>query len=234
MILRASQPLQIFHNPDHAKAFLNGEMFCWNAAYYWDYEDAKAAQVIGDEYEGTRLFRPLNGLEINNLTQGVQSNLQRGAEFITKANEIFVFCVSMSFNDALKAEFDAKACVEILDPRKFIQRWERALPPEALVTSGAVGDYKKYVCRRVGYYHGHDLPGNGWAIPDLITTTKLKKFAYQEEYRFAYTKTDAFRFENVRIELVDRKAWPAPKPEEHANETLHLGDLRDICEITIF
>ena len=29
-------------------------MFCWNAAYYRDYEDAKAAQVVGDEYEGTR------------------------------------------------------------------------------------------------------------------------------------------------------------------------------------
>ncbi len=80
----------------------------------------------------------------------------------------------------------------------------------------------------VRYYHGHDLPGNGWAIPDLITTTKLKKFAYQEEYRFAYTKTDAFKFENVKVQLVDRKTRPAPKPNEHFHETLHLGDLHDI------
>lgn len=79
----------------------------------------------------------------------------------------------------------------------------------------------------------HDLPGNVWAIPDLITTTKLKKFAYQEEYRFAYTKTDAFKFENVRVELVDRKARPTPKPEEHSHETLNLGDLRDICRIRV-
>ena len=77
----------------------------------------------------------------------------------------------MSFNDALVKEFDAKACVEICDPLKFIQRWQRALPPEAVVTSGAVGDYQKYVCRMVSYYRGHDLPGNVWAIPDLITTT---------------------------------------------------------------
>jgi hypothetical protein len=158
-----------FHNPDHAQQFLDGAMFCWNAAYYRDHEDAKAAQVVGDEYEGTRLYRPLNGLEITNLTQRTQGNLQLGAEFITKAHEIFVYCVSMSFNDALKNEFDAKACVEICDPLKFIQRWQRALPPEALVTSGAVGDYQKYVCRMVRYYHGHDLPGNVWAIPDLIT-----------------------------------------------------------------
>jgi hypothetical protein len=135
----------------------------------------------------------------------------------------------MSFNDDLKREFDAKACVEICDPQKFIQRWQKALPAEARATTGAVGDYRKYVCRKVAYYHSHDLPGNVWAIPDLITTTKLKQFAYQDEYRFAYTKTDAFMFQNVRIELVDRKARPAPKPEEHHNETLHLGDLRDIC-----
>jgi len=31
-----------FHNPDHADQFLDGSMFCWNAAYYRDYEDAKA------------------------------------------------------------------------------------------------------------------------------------------------------------------------------------------------
>ncbi len=83
----------------------------------------------------------------------------------------------------------------------------------------------------VGYYHAHDLPGNVSAIPDLITTTKLKKFAYQQEYRFAYTKTDAFRFENVRIQLVDRKARPLPKPDEHDHETLALGNLRDICRV---
>jgi len=220
-----------FHNPDHAQQFLDGKMFCWNAAFYRDYEDAKAQQIVGDEYEGTRLFRPVNGLEVTNLTQNTKTTLQRGAEFITQAHEIFIFCVSMSFNDTLQQEFDANACVEIHEPREFNQRWRKALPPEALVTSGAVGDYPKFVNRLVSYYQGHDVPGNVWAIPDLITTTKLKKFDYQDEYRFAFTKTDAFRFENVRIELVDRKARPVPRPEEHFHETLDLGDLRDICRM---
>jgi hypothetical protein len=232
MIVRMSHSrFKYFHNPDHPQQFLDGKMFCWNAAYYRDYEDANAAQVVGDEYEGARLYRPLNGVELTNLASHTQVNLQRGAEFITKSHEIFVYCVSMSFSDVLKKEFDAKACVEICDPRKFIQRWKGALPPESLATSGEVGDYQKYVCRMVSYYHGQDLPGNVWAIPDLITTSKLKKFAYQEEYRFAYTKTDAFKFENVRVELVDRKTRPCPKPEEHFHETLDLGDLRDICRI---
>src|SRR5258706_14035588 len=115
-----------FHNPDHAQRFLDGAVFCWNAAFYRDYEDAKAAQVVGDEYEGTRLYRHLNGLEITNLTQHTQGNLQLGAEFITKAHEIFVYCASMPFNDPLKNKFDARGRFEICDPLKFIKRCQRA------------------------------------------------------------------------------------------------------------
>jgi hypothetical protein len=59
-------------NLDHAKWFQQGKMFCRTAAYYRDYEDSKAMEVIGDQYEGTRLYRPLNGLEFNNLTQGTR------------------------------------------------------------------------------------------------------------------------------------------------------------------
>src|SRR5579864_7761063 len=89
----------------YATDFLDGKMFCQTAAFFRDYEDAKAQQIIGDEYEGTRLYRPLNGLEMTNLTRNYKQNLRMGMEFITKAQEIYVFCVSLSFNDALKNEF---------------------------------------------------------------------------------------------------------------------------------
>jgi hypothetical protein len=71
-------------------------------------------------------------------------------------------------------------------------------------------------------------------VPDLIITTKLKRFEYQNEYRLAYTTTDAFAFENCTYQLVDRKARPSPKPEEHLNETLELGNLSDICRLHTF
>lgn len=73
-----------------------------------------------------------------------------------------------------------------------------------------------------------------WALPDLITTTKLEAFEYQAEYRFAFTTTDAFESENCRYELVDRKHTPSPKPEEHHSMTLELGDLTDICTLHEF
>ena len=46
------------------------------------------------------------------------------------------------------------------------------------------------------YYTPEELMGPVWAIPDMITTSKLKRFAYQDEHRFAYTKTDDLKFQN--------------------------------------
>jgi hypothetical protein len=68
----------------------------------------------------------------------------------------------------------------------------------------------------------------------VLSTSKLKRFAYQDEHRFAYTKTDAFKFQNRTYRLTNRHARPTPKPEEHFSETLELGDLRDICRIVVF
>jgi hypothetical protein len=52
-----------FSKLEYADQFLDGKLFCQTAAFFRDYEDAQAQQIIGDEYEGTRLYRPLSGLE---------------------------------------------------------------------------------------------------------------------------------------------------------------------------
>ena len=67
-------------------------MFCQTAAFFRDYEDAKAQQVIGDEYDGTRLYRPPNGLEIDNLAKATRGTVQMGLECHTRAHEIYIFC----------------------------------------------------------------------------------------------------------------------------------------------
>jgi hypothetical protein len=216
-----------FSKLPYAEGFLDGRVFCQTAAFFRDYEDAQAQQIIGDEYEGARLYRPQRGLKINNLTRNQSFTLNMGMECLTKAHEIYIFCMSLSFTDALKKEFNAVACAEISDPRAFISRWLNALPEEAKQEG-------KHVARRVRYYEPEDVPGNVWALPDLIITTKLKRFEYQNEYRLAYTTTDAFAFQNCTYQLVDRKARPSPKPEEHLNETLELGSLRDICRFHTF
>jgi hypothetical protein len=212
-----------FSEVDYAEKFLNGQMYCQTLGFFRDYEDAEAQQIVGDEYEGTRIYRPANGLEVTKVGQSESGLIQMGMECLTKADEIYIFCLSFSFTEELKREFRAKACVEIFHPRKLTERWKRALP---------VGT--KYVSRKVGYYLPTDLPGSVWALPDLIATTKPKRFAHQDEYRLAYTTSDAFGFENCKYQLVDRKARPAPKPEEHHHQTLELGSLRDICRLHLF
>src|SRR5579862_9042960 len=100
-----------FSKTEYAEAFLDGKVFCQTAAFFRDYEDAQAKQIV--EYEGTRIFRPLDGLEINNLTQRRSGVLDAGMESQTKAHEIYIFCMSRSFNDVLKREFNAASCVEL-------------------------------------------------------------------------------------------------------------------------
>jgi hypothetical protein len=213
-----------FSKLEHAEAFLDGKVLSRTASFFRDYEDAPRRQIIGDEYEGTRLYRPLSGLEINNLTRGQSFTLNAGMECETKAYEIYVYCLSNACSDVLKSEFGSEAFAEITDPREFIDRWRRALPQEAQKKG-------KHVARKVDYYKPEDLPGTVWALPDLITTTKLKQFQYQDEYRLAFTITDAFAFENCKYQIVDRKVRPLPKPGEHLSQMLELGDLRDICRI---
>jgi hypothetical protein len=188
-----------FSKLEYAEQFLDGEVFCQTAAFFRDYEDAQAQQIIGDEYEGTRLYRPADGLPVNNLTHDRSATTPIGMECATKAHEIFIFCLSLSLNDMLKTEFKAVACAEIFNPRAFIKRWLDALP-EVAKKDG------KHVASRVAYYGPGDVPGTVWALPDLIITTKLKRFEYQEEYRLAYTTTEAFGFENCNYQLVDRRA----------------------------
>jgi hypothetical protein len=113
-----------------------------------------------------------------------------------------------------------QAPAEILDPRVFINRWHRALPPNA-----------KHFAKKVNYYRREDVPGNVWPQPELIATTKLAQFVYQQEYRFGFSTTGALDFGQCTQQLVDRKARPLPKRDEHHTMTLDLGDLHDICKL---
>lgn len=208
---------------EHAHLLLEGKVFHQTLGYFRDYEDSVAKQVVGDEFESTRIFRPRDGLLVNNETCGTSGLLEIGFESSARAGEIYIFCVSFSLTEELKNEFRAVACVEILDPRAFINRWQTALPAGA-----------KHFHLKVNYYRREDLPGNVWPQPKLIATTKLAQFAYQQEYRFGFSTTGALDFGQSTQELVDRKTRPFPKPEEHDARTLDLGDLHDICKLHEF
>jgi hypothetical protein len=209
-----------FSNIDHAREFSEGGVYHQTLAFFRDYEDAAAKQVIGDEFESTRVYRPADGLQVNNLTRGTSFPLQMDFESSARAGEIYVFCMSFAFTDELVHEFKAQACVEILRPAIFINRWLAALPKDA-------GHFAK----KVDYYQPENVPGNVWPQPHLIATTKLARFSYQQEYRLGFSTTGALDFGQATQQLVNRRARPAAKPDEHHHWTLALGDLRDICTV---
>jgi len=209
-----------FSNLEHAAQFLDGNIYHQTLAFFRDYEDATAAQLIGDEFESTRIYRPVEGLSINNLTQGKSFPLQMGFESSARAGEIYVFCLSRALTDELARDFRAKVCVEILQPAVFIKRWLAALP------NGAC-----HFAKKVDYYQPDDVPGNVWPQPDLIATTKLARFANQKEYRLGFSTTGALDFGQTTQQLVDRKIRPEPKPDEHHHWIVESGDLRDVCKL---
>ena len=209
-----------FPDIEYARQFLAGKVYHRTLAFFRDHEYAVAKQVIGDEFESTRIYRPADGLAVNNLTAGASFPVQMGFESSARAGEIFVFCLSLARTDEMIRKFRAKAVIEIFKPASFIGRWLAALP------AGAV-----HFARKVDYYRPEDGPGNIWPQPHLIATTKLKRFSYQEEYRLGFSTTGALDFGQAAQRLVDRKARPEPKPDEHHSLTLELGDLSDICRI---
>src|SRR6266851_3315390 len=123
---------------DYAYSFLGGRVFHHTLGYFRDYEDSAANQVIGDEFESTRIFRPHSGLHLNNLSNGTSDPLDTGFESSVRAGEIYIFCASLKMTETLKEEFRAQACVEIQNLRAFAMRWQNALPHSA-----------KYFARRI-------------------------------------------------------------------------------------
>jgi hypothetical protein len=203
-----------------AEKFLDGEMLFRSLAYFRDCEDA----VRGDEHEGTSRFLPDGGLQITNQTQGTQFTLAEYAfESTVKADEIFVFCASRRFGDELAKEFNAVVAVEITRMPTLCERIRAALPPTAT-----------FRARRVDYYPESQGGNPRWALPDDIATSKLEKWASQEETRFVFSLTDALAFENVKCQLSRRTIRTAAKPKEHLTHLLKVGSLRDICRLRKF
>lgn len=160
-----------------AESFLDGEILFRSPAYFRDYEDWTRKQVIGDRYEGTRRGMPKGGIFMRGRTDGKVGKFEEPFEFnaIVNAEDIFVFCVSKSYDDVLVRDFNAAVCVEIPDKSAFFGRLRPALPPNAKLVSGPV-NYYQYSCEE-------QLKALLMASPEEIVRAKLDQFSYQDEYR---------------------------------------------------
>lgn len=210
-----------FTQPKWAEAFLEGEVRFSSLAYFRDYEGA----VRGDKSEGVSIYRPPGGLLVTNQTQGTSFTMADYAfESAVKQEEVFVFCTSRSLSDALREEFEATACVEILEIPTFWERIRRALPANATLCGG-----------KVEYYDDREGPGARWALGDSIALAKRESYRRQNEYRFVFSLTDALGFEKGAYRLVKGEISEGPKPAEHDKHiVVRTRSLKDICRLHEF
>jgi hypothetical protein len=211
-----------------AEAFIDGNLRFRSLSYYRDYEDK---QVRGDKNEGKMIFRPEGGLVVTNHTQGWTKTIPWAMNATVHQEEIFVFCLSRSFTDELRDNFDAVACVEVLNVKQFCDRIEAALPA-GTTFPGKLG--KERIGQAVNYYEETDNCTPTWACPDMIAALKSKTFAWQDEYRLVFSFTNALAFENAQYELVRNGSSQPIKPAEHRHYDLSAGSLRDICRFHEF
>lgn len=212
-----------------AEAFLSGKLSFRSLAYFRDFEDK---DIRADQNEGTAVYRPEGGLVVNNLTQGTTFTLPGYAfESSAAASEIFVFCLSRSLRDELRAEFQAVACVEVLDIQRFCSRIKAALPPHAKFP-GPLG--RTRIGWRVEYYQESEGGSPRWALPDKIATAKSIRYVRQDEFRLVFSLTDAFAFENVNTRLTQQNMPRVPNPADHRSYYVEAQSLADICVLLEF
>lgn len=209
----------------NAKAFLErGEVLFWSLSYFRDYEDQG---VRADEYEGTLIHRPENGLKLKLVPSGEEVSIPCTLESTAKEDDIYVYCMSTEFKPSIGERFNADVCVEILEPQKFMARVRAALELRARLR------VKDIVHGEVKYYERHEPPIVDWALPERIAMRKPKSFEWQKEYRFAVPKGDAFRVENVDVKLVPLGQSRQFRSTTHPQILLKLGSLLKICRVHI-
>lgn len=203
----------------------DGAVLFRTLSYFRDYEDA---QVRGDEFEGTKLYRPAKGLEVTLVATQETVVLPHSFESSVNEDDIFVFCLSAVLSQELATQFKTSVCVEIRNPALYISKIRDALLRRPSIKN------KMLVHGPVKYYEPHEPPIVDWALPERIAMSKLERFRPQQEYRIAFCINGAFEVENTRLRLV---APGTPRPKRviaYPERQFKLGNISKICRVHRF
>jgi len=103
---------------EYAETFVHrGEMLFRALSYYRDYEDEG---VRSDEFEGTRLHLPVDGLKLTKVATGEEVSLPYTFESTAREDDIFVYCLSTTLSKCLAEKFNTNTCVEIHEPVRLL------------------------------------------------------------------------------------------------------------------
>jgi hypothetical protein len=221
-----AEQYRYFQKVEWAEQFMDGSLRFRSLSHFQKIEDG---EVSGDAREGSVSYQPEGGLIMHHERLG-RSFTFPGGSFNSGINteEVFVLCASNSMADDRRIRFEAKACVQIMKINTFCERIRYELPSAA--TSRA---------ERVKYYSPTGELGAKWAFPDMITFSKVDTYAWQDEFRFAFSITDALKYGKTAQKVIipnqpPGTALPPPPPFPHDYPTMKVKSLGSICKLHIF
>ena len=201
---------------------MRGEILFQTLSHFQRFENDVAR---GDEGEG-RSSDPARG---QNLTQGRPFDLPE-SKLVSRvqALDIFVCCLSQRQGSDLAKKFGASCIVVIKDPKRFLERIKRALPPWAeLPEWEGMRDDGWRIAKPVTY----DTSGRGvvHAFPAEIATRKDLGYSRQQEYRILFGRKHALRVGNVTYSIEPEGYGQLAEQEEQI--VVQTSTLQDIAEI---
>lgn len=212
---------------EYAEAFVRrGEMLFRALSYFRDYEDEG---VRGDEFEGTRLHLPVDGLKVTKVATGEVVSLPNTFESTARQeDDIFIYCLSTTHSEFLAEKFKAKICIEIHEPVRLFALIRNALTRRPSIKS------KHLEYGPVKYYAPHEPPIVDWALPEKIALAKPSSFSWQGEYRIAFAVNGAFNVGNVQTQLAPLGERRRPRSTNHPQQLFKLGNMSKLCTIHRF
>jgi len=203
-----------------ADAFIRrGEVLFRSLSYFRAVEHA----ARGDEIEGVHVDAPDNDVTIETNTGLRIVGPHRFLNSIDQ-DRTYAFCCSTEFSASLFDEFDADACIAILDPATFFLRCATAARhPLPLDPPGLIH-------RKVAYFTPNRESPLNVKDPRSIPFLKHEDFAYQKEYRAVFARRRGFTL----TQRIVKPAFTFAEEIQMARPTkrlLRLGSLHRIVEV---
>jgi len=169
-----------------------GQLYLQSLAHFRNYEDAL---VRGDPDDGKLRYQPESGLTVTKSDGEVVTLPGWRFRASVRAEDIFVYCLSLERSEDLAEKFQSPFCVEIKDANALFSK-----------TKGSVRLRSRLDRRNVfrGTVEYRDLaiaPGGDWALPEKVAFIKPPAWSWQAEYRMVVGRKGAFAVENVDLAL---------------------------------
>ena len=202
-----------------------GQLYLRSLAYFRSYEDAL---VRGDPDDGKLRYQPEAGLTLTK-TDGEVVTLPPGWRFraSVRAEDIFVYCLSLERSEALAEKFQSPFCVEIKDAHALLAKTKGSVRLRSRLD-------RRNVYRGPVEYRDLAIPPDGdWALPERVAFIKPQAWSWQTEYRMVVGRKGAFAVENVDLALENGPGNLATAAAGNAL-ILAVGDLSRIAQLHRF